>query len=247
MGQIHIEVSAQNDNVKGYLRTFSFFDASSGKRMISKEQITCREIEDNVEGIKKSSIATRLKKYKDEGLLVQEGDMYIVQEPQGSYVSLDEEFYKKMLATFSSDTNNIYVWLYRRFNYLKSKGRKCYFTKGQICVDALGKTDHSKNRQKVETALTQLCLNGLISYRIVKYKGTFLRELLYIGTRMIVADMIEDMVAEVTGDLELPGSKVDSNYSDIEDNVEEVAQIGFNQETIMSLGQGSVLSLGWCQ
>lgn len=241
MGKIHIEVSAKNDNVRGYLRAFSFYDAEKGKRVIAKEQITCREIEDNIEGIKKSSIATRLNKCKEEGLLVQQGDVYIVQEPQGSYVSLDEEFYKKMLATFNSDTNNIYVWLLRRFNYLKSKGRNCYFTKGQICVDALGKADHSKNRQKVETALTQLCLNGLISYRIVKYKGTFLRELLYIGTKMIVVDTIETAIEEMTGGLELASGSIDADYDNIEENVEVIAQLGYSEEKLLQLNSRLLL------
>ena len=115
--------------------------------------------------------------------------------------------------------NNIYAWLYRRFHYLKKQGRNCYFTKGQLVTEALGKSDQTANRKKAETALTQLCLNGLISYRVVKYKQTFLRELLYIGTKMI----------------ELASGSIDADYNDIEQNVEVVAQLGYSEEKLLQM------------
>ena len=235
MGKIHVEVSAKNDNVRGYLRAFSFYDAEKGQRVISKEQVTCREIESNVEGVKKSTIANRLKKYKEEGLLVQDGNVYIVKEPDTSFISLDEKFYKQMLSTFGSDVNNIYAWLYRRFHYLKKQGRNCYFTKGQLVTEALGKSDQTANRKKAETALTQLCLNGLISYRVVKYKQTFLRELLYIGTKMIVVDAVDAAIEEATGGLELASGSIDADYNDIEQNVEVVAQLGYSEEKLLQM------------
>ena len=239
MGQVHIDVSPTNDNIKTYLRMHSFFDKETNQRLISKKDVSCREIEQNVEGHKKSSISTKLSKYKQEGLLVESGDMYIVQEPQGSFISLDEKFCRQLIKTFNSDTNNIYFWLYRRFNYLKSKGRKCYFTKGQLATEALGKTDQTKNREKVESCLTQLCLNGLIGYRIVRYKQTFLRELLYIRTKMVVVDAVDSMVQKLTGDSELDVKSLNSHYDDISNDVTIIAQFGYDLEKLNQLEEGA--------
>ncbi|MBR5879785.1 MAG: hypothetical protein IKY91_09520, partial [Akkermansia sp.] len=93
----------------------------------------------------------------------------------------------------------------------------------------------------VETALTQVCLNGLISYRIVKYKGTFLRELLYIGTKMIVVDTIETAIEEMTGGLELASGSIDADYDNIEENVEVIAQLGYSEEKLLQLNSRLLL------
>lgn len=240
MGQIHIDVSPKNDNIKTLLRLDSFFDAEKQQRLIAKEDVSCREIEKKIVGHKKSSISTKLAQYQQEGLLTPQGNMYVIQEPQGSYVSLDEKFCRQLVKTFNSDTNNIYFWLYRRFNYLKSKGRKCYFTKGQLATEALGKCDNSRNRENVENSLTQLCLNGLIGYRIVRYKQTYLRELLYIRTKMVVVDAVNDKVEELTGGLELDKGSLDKNYEDIANDVTVVAQFGYDLEKLKQLETGEL-------
>lgn len=218
MGQIHVEVSPQFNNIKGSIRSFSSFVASSGERIIDKKQMTGRAIEETVVGHKKSSIISKVKEYKeDETFLIKKDDRtYIVQPPQGSYVSLEEQFYKRMLKTFNSDTNNIYIWLYRRYHYLRSQGKRCLFSKGQIVTEALGQFDNNNNRQKVETALTQLCLNGLISYNIVRRGQTFLRELTFIGQRFIVVDAVEAHIDSIIGRNELSSGDVeDSEWTNV--------------------------------
>ena len=205
MGQIHVNVSPQFNNILGSIRANSLFVEDQQERVIYKNQLTGKAIEESIKGHKKSSIIQKVKEYKEDDtvLVKKDNNTYVVIPPQGSYVSLEEQFYKRMLRTFDSDTNNIYIWLYRRYQYLKSKGRRCFFSKGQVVTEALGKYDNSGNRQKVETALTQLCLNGLISYDIVRRGQTCLRELTFIGQCFIVADAVETHVNAVTGGKEL--------------------------------------------
>ena len=239
MGQIHVEVSPEFNNIKGVMRSFSQY--VNGERVISKSQMTGKAIEEAIEGHKKSSIINKVKEYKnDETFLIQkDAKTFIVQEPQGSFVSLEEQFYKRMLKTFNSDTNNIYIWLYRRYHYLKSKGKRCLFSKGQIVTEALGKYDNNNNRQNVETALTQLCLNGLISYNIVRKGQTFLRELTYIGQKFIVVDAVEAHVESIVGRNELPS--VDN--CDLSDDWTSVSSIGLpanKLEQLNGLSSGSI-------
>lgn len=59
-------------------------------------------------GRSKSSVSTDLKKLKDNGIIIERNKQYIINEPQGSYIGLPEEFVKKMLKTFNADTINIY-------------------------------------------------------------------------------------------------------------------------------------------
>ena len=231
MGQVHVDVSPTFNNIQGYLRSSSVFNSETKERLIDKKQMTGKMIEENIEGHKKSNILAKMKEYKeDSNILVKKDDRtYIVQEPQGSYVALEEQFYKRMLKTFNSDTNNIYIWLYRRYNYSRSKGRKCLFSKGQLVTEALGKYDNSTNRQNVETALTQLCLNGLISYNIVRRGQTFLRELTFIGQRFIVVDAVEAHINNIVGFNELSSGDVS------EDDWVSVTSIGLPMDKILLL------------
>lgn len=231
MGQVHVDVSPTFNNIQGYLRSSSIFNSETKERLIDKKQMTGKMIEENIEGHKKSNILTKIKEYKeDSGILVKKDDRtYVVQEPRGSYVALEEQFYKRMLKTFNSDTNNIYIWLYRRYGYCRSKGRKCLFSKGQLVTEALGKYDNSTNRQNVETALTQLCLNGLISYNIVRRGQTFLRELTFIGQRFIVVDAVEAHINNIVGFNELSSGDVS------EDDWVSVSSIGLPIDKILLL------------
>lgn len=228
MGQIHVEVSPEFNNMQGYIRSYSFFNKETQERIIQKEQLVARTVEENIEGHKKSSIANKMKVYKeDKRLLVQKDDgSFLVPEPTGSFISLDEQFYKRMLKTFNSDTNNIYIWLFRRYHYLRRQGKRCLFSKGQIVVEALGQSDQNKNRQKVETALTQLCLNGLISYNIVRKGRTFLRELTFIGQKFIVVDAVEAHIESIMGSNEL------SSGDNVGEDWEVVSTIGLNAEKV---------------
>ncbi len=228
VGKIHVEVSPEFDNMRGYIRSFSSFNQKTKERLIQKERLTGKAVEENIEGHKKSSIINKMKVYKeDPSILVKKDDKtFIVPEPTGSFVALDETFYKKMLKTFNSDTNNIYIWLYRRYHYLRGKGKRCLFSKGQIVTEALGQSDQHKNRQKVETALTQLCLNGLISYNIVRSGRTFLRELTYIGQKFIVVDAVEAHIENIVGGNELPSA------DGAEGTFEVVSSIGLSADKI---------------
>lgn len=228
MGKIHVEVSPEFNNMRGYIRSFSFFNKETQERLIQKDQLTGKAVEENIEGHKKSSIINKMKVYKeDPGILVRKDDKtFVVPEPTGSFVALDEAFYKKMLKTFNSDTNNIYIWLFRRYHYLRGKGKRCLFSKGQIVVEALGQSDQNKNRQKVEMALTQLCLNGLISYNIVRSGRTFLRELTYIGQKFIVVDAVEAHIESIVGGNELPSA------DGAEGDFEVVSTIGLSADKI---------------
>lgn len=228
MGDIHIPVDKNNDNVANYARSYSYFNEEQDKRLIAGDQLSGREIEKHIEGQKKSTIVKRVDEYKKNGFLTksEQGNVYIVAEPQGSFISLPEDFIKKMIKTFNSNVNKIYVWLYRRYFYYRGQGKHCYFTKGQICIEALGVTDQTANRQKVEIALTQLALNGLIRYSVLRYGETFLRELNFIGTEFVVADAIEEKINIVTENGQ--EAKIDTSFN--EDFIDDVPllSVGFD-------------------
>lgn len=209
MSQVHMEVSPFVNNVIGFFRTDSFFNSVTGNREIDKKDASLRKIAGAAEGISKNSASRMLKEAIANGIIVDAGDRYLVMEPKGSYVSLDMNFYKKMINTFNSDTNNIYLWLRRRYNYMKSQGKYCRFSKGQIVVEALGKYNNSTNRQKVEDMLTQLVVNGIIGYRIVRVGNTYLRELSFIGEKFVVSDALQQCVRDVCGGKETTQSNVD--------------------------------------
>lgn len=114
---------------------------------------------------------------------------------------------------------------------MKSKGKRCLFSKGQIVTEALGQSDQTKNRQKVETALTQLCLNGLISYNIVRNGQTFLRELTYIGQKFIIVDAVEAHVESIVGRNEL------ASGDGVGDEWYKVSSIGLSPSKLEQLGE----------
>lgn len=231
MRKIHVKIGPENDNVIGYARSYSYYDKGKDERIISKDKMSARTVEQNIAGHKKSSISTKIRKYKEQGVLIEDGDNYIVKAPDGSFISLEEDFYKKMLSTFNSDTNNVYAWLYRKYHWCKQNSRPCYFTKGDIVEQALGKYNNSQNRQKVEEILVQLALNGLICFNVLRYKKTFLRELTFIGTKFIVMDTATRLLNIITeGDKETSGS-VDDDYEDISENNEVVTSVGLQGDT----------------
>lgn len=228
MADIHIPVDKNNDNVANYIRSYSYFNEDQEQRLISGDQLSSRVIEQNIEGQKKSTIVKRVDEYKHNGFLIKSdvGNFYIVMEPQGSYIALPIEFVKKMIKTFNSNTNKIYVWLYRRYHYYRSQGKHCYFTKGQICVEALGQSDQTANRQKVEIALTQLALNGLIRYSVLRYGETFLRELNFIGTEFVIADAVEQKINLITENGR--ETKIDATFNEEFIEGQPLLAVGFN-------------------
>ena len=106
MGVIHIEVDSSFNNTKGFLRAFSFFDGE--ERKIAIKDASSRKIADEISESKNFANA-RINEAINEGFIVVKGDYYIVPEAKPSYIELEEKFYKRMLSTFSSNTNNIYV------------------------------------------------------------------------------------------------------------------------------------------
>lgn len=227
MADVHIEVDATNTD--GYLRSYSHFDKKEGKRLIEKNKVSGRKVAENIA----ESKGTAIKQIAASTILIDnDEDRYEVLEPSGSYISLPISFYKKLIKLFPTNVNNVYCWLYRRFKFAKSRGRKCLFSKGQICTEALKISNQSKNRKNVEDILNTLAWNGLISYRIIKYNNTYLRELTGIREEFSIIEQTAKMLEQLTdGDKEFSG-----NIDDVrEEELKVIATIGFKDEIMQQL------------
>ena len=106
MGVIHIEVDSSFNNTKGFLRAFSFFDGK--ERKIAIKDVSSRKVANKITE-SKNFANIKINEAIKEGFIIIDGDYYIVPEAKPSYIELEEGFYKRMLNTFSSNTNNIYI------------------------------------------------------------------------------------------------------------------------------------------
>lgn len=216
MGKIHLEISSSLNSCLGYLRAYSWYNQKTGERIIDKKDASSRVIESNTYGRSRASIQRDLNQLKEQGIVTEKNKQYIIKEPVGSYIELPEEFVKKMLRTFNADTINIYNWLYRRWKYCGINQKPCLFSYGDLAEQAMGKYNNDRNRKQAQENLSQLVLNGLIAYRIVRIGKTYLRMLEYIKTEFVVGEVFNLYEKEIMSN--------GKEYVDITNNiVEDVA------------------------
>lgn len=232
MGKIHLEVSPSLNSSLSYLRAYSWYNKDTGERIIDKKDASARIISENVVGRSKSSVSTDLKKLKDNGIIIERNKQYIINEPQGSYIGLPEEFVKKMLKTFNADTINIYNWLYRRWQYCGKNHKPCLFSYGDLAEQAMGKFNNDRNRKQAQHNLSQLVLNGLIAYQVVRIGKTYLRMLEYIKTEFVTVEAFDLYEQEITKDGEDCVYTTNNLVDEIDfDKIESITRLGLPEET----------------
>jgi len=223
--QTHLPVSSESNNVNAYIRNEgSFYNEEMERRELKDENINYSKIASIVKDYTRKGVKRDIDKMMENGemLYIKDENVYVILEPQGSWISLDGKFVKELVRTLNSRTNSIYYWLYRRWHQRKREGKPCYFTLGDIC-NFLNISDQNKNRHEVDKCLAHLVAVGLIQYQIVREGKTYLRKLTYIGTKMRVIDA----VANVNKIIE---KGADGNSNKVKEE-ESLITIGYGDET----------------
>lgn len=170
-------------NVLYYLRAYSTYDVELHQRRIKKKDASGRIIASKVCDINKDNATKSIKILKEQGIIEEQGQYYIINDLQGeSFRSIDTDFVKWMLITWDSRQVMTYIWLHRRWEMYRKRHVPCTFTLRDIVQQVFRKDYWNGALDKEVSGIVQDMIEwGVINVTVRKVNDTFIKQLVQIN------------------------------------------------------------------
>lgn len=225
-------------NHQAYVSANSVYYEEDNERRIDKSEMAASRIAKEIKGASDKTIKKSLDKMLEMGVVIydEKRKVYIVPDVDKNFVLVKRDTLNKLIRTFNNEITQIYLWLKNNQNMWRSKGQNFCFSKKQI-AEMLGLDSKSAiNYRHIEEYLTQLIINGLISYKIVRKGKTYYRELIFISDDFIISDAIIKNVDNITKQME----EINKNILDDKFEDGESISIGYNEQILNKIQSGDI-------
>lgn len=168
------------------LKSDSFYLQDKKVRMIKKSELSARNLASNLAKVNKDNALASVKVLRNNGYITEDETKkyYIIHEPKGeSYIQLDIDFAKELVATKDSNTILVYIYLKRLYDMKTSRGEKPVFTYKDLLKKVFFKNYWNERVSKlIHQSLNSLMDSDLIKFGIMPVtlkngKETFVRVL----------------------------------------------------------------------
>lgn len=172
-----------SDMIYGYLQTNSTYDENTGIRMVDKRTAMKTHIAAAF-GITRQTVAAKLNKLKDLGLIEETPDgIKLIEIPANKAFLIPFGTMRKLTSAFNENAISVYVYLFNR--YIANKEKPFDFSINQLkAFCGLGINTHSNN-YIIEDILDVLKAAGLIQFsqtnKFIDGITVACHELTYIG------------------------------------------------------------------